>query len=254
MRKMFTLIELLVVIAIIAILASMLLPALNQARDRAKSAGCTGNLKTIGNGHLMYLADNDDITVGPRSIPEDNRSGLNSGAWSSNLQRYTQSDKVFRCPLDMMKPERYTWAKAPLSYFLNHSANVDTPHPKCPTWKKSGSIRNASQVFMFVCANRAAENKIAAGKNFTDWPAVGFSNAGPLFAYGYTTSHGSCLGDGTATSPVYYNGHGQGTICGMVDGSVRAFRETELYAFNNLPNGDKPHTRVHWFINTASLW
>ena len=182
MRKMFTLIELLVVIAIIAILASMLLPALNQARDRAKSAGCTGNLKTIGNGHLMYLADNDDITVGPRSIPEDNRSGLNSGAWSSNLQRYTQSDKVFRCPLDMMKPERYTWAKAPLSYFLNHSANVDTPHPKCPTWKKSGSIRNASQVFMFVCANRAAENKIAAGKNFTDWPAVGFSNAGQLFA------------------------------------------------------------------------
>ena len=107
---------------------------------------------------------------------------------------------------------------------------------------------------MFVCANRAAENKIAAGKNFTDWPAVGFSNAGPLFAYGYTTSHGSCLGDGTATSPVYYNGHGQGTICGMVDGSVRAFRETELYAFNNLPNGDKPHTRVHWFINNASLW
>ena len=78
--------------------------------------------------------------------------------------------------------------------------------------------------------------------------------AGPLFAYGYTTSHGSCLGDGTATSPVYYNGHGQGTICGMVDGSVRAFRETELYAFNNLPNGDKPHTRVHWFINNASLW
>ena len=40
----------------------------------------------------------------------------------------------------------------------------------------------------------------------------------------------------------------------MVDGSVRAFRETELYAFNNLPNGDKPHTRVHWFINNASLW
>ena len=64
-RAGFTLLELLVVIAVIAILAGLLLPALNKARMAGQKAGCGSGLKQIGNAMIMYRNDYDDY-IAPR--------------------------------------------------------------------------------------------------------------------------------------------------------------------------------------------
>jgi prepilin-type N-terminal cleavage/methylation domain-containing protein len=74
-RKTFTLIELLVVIAIIAILAAMLMPALQQAREAGRNANCVANLKTLGNWWQLYTDDNNGELMAARFQPVWNNGG-----------------------------------------------------------------------------------------------------------------------------------------------------------------------------------
>ena len=207
-RARFTLIELLVVIAIIAILAAILLPALNSARERGRAASCVNNMKQMGSAAMQYSNDNEDWTLPRGDCSVTAMTWFMAPYLGYTLNTYKQFSTnqelpILQCPSDpdpqWVKSNQNLAGKNGFSYTGNHY--ITSNGENLTNWgTKLSEIQNGSQIFYILEAGN--EGVMSARYN----EPVRFGYRHPM-AGGETTTASVASGFNGGMNILYLDGH-----------------------------------------------